>query len=117
MKQIYLLNNSSNIKEFEEEEKNKFLQVILEQLDINVSNLFNSKSVENKIKIKEILSKYNIQIVNEEDFSIFVDNKMIANIKKPFVKIKKDPSILDRKKNLYLEVHVEYWSIFDEDVK
>jgi len=108
MKQVYLLNISSNKEEFEQEEKNKFLKTILEVLEFKTDSLFEENTVENKIKIKNLLSKNNLKIADEDDYIVFFENQEIARMKKPFYKIKKDLSELDRKNQVYIEVTVEY---------
>lgn len=114
MKQIYLLNVSSNVYQFEAEEKQKFLQNVLDSLDINYSNLFKDDSGETKIKLKILLEKYNIKIVDEEDYFIYVEKDLVAKMQKPIYKIKKDLLSLDRK-NVYMEAEIDFWTIFDED--
>lgn len=115
MKQIFLLKHQTSWQKFEQEEKANFLKVIFEQLDISYGNVFDSPSQENKLKLKSILDKYKIEILDEDDFSIFVENELIAKMSKPVYKIKKDLAVKSRKDNLYLEVEIDYWSVFENN--
>jgi len=108
MIQTYLLNMSENKSDFEEEEKLKFLKSILETLELNIGGLFDNQTIENKIKIKNILQKNSLKAIDEEDYIIYFENNEIARMKKPFYKIKKDLSELDRKNQVYVEAIVEF---------
>lgn len=111
MKQTYFLNMSEDKQSFEKEEKNKFLKSILEALELNVSNLFDQDTIDNKIKIKEILKKNNLKVLDEDDFVVYFENKEIARMIKPFYKIKKDLSEIDRKNQIYIEAVIEFNTI------
>lgn len=113
MKQIYLLNVSENPYTFEAEEKSKFLRAILDSLEVSYEDCFDNQSMVSKVKLKQILDKYNINIVDEESFSIFVDNDIIAKMEKPFYKIKKDITSKQRN-NLYMEAEINFWSVYDD---
>lgn len=108
MIQTYLLNISEDKSDFEQEEKLKFLKSILETLELNVKDFFENNTIENKIKIKSLLQKNNLKTLDEEDFIIYFENNEIARMKKPFYKIKKDLSELDRKNQVYIEALIEF---------
>lgn len=108
MIQTYLLNMSENKSDFEQEEKLKFLKSILETLELKIGDLFDNQTIENKIKIKNILQKNNLKTLDEEDYIIYFENNEIARMKKPFYKIKKDLSELDRKNQVYIEAMIEF---------
>ncbi len=114
MKQVYLLNLDQDCILFEEEEKQKLLQSILDELSVDYGDLFANQSTHSKVKLKSILSKYNISTIDDEEFIIFVDNKQIAKMSKPFYKIKKDITSKNRK-NLFIEAEINFWTIYDED--
>jgi len=102
---------SEDKQSFEKEEKNKFLKSILEALELNVSSLFDQDTIDNKIKIKEILKKNNLKVLDEDDFVVYFENKEIARMIKPFYKIKKDLSEIDRKNQIYIEAVIEFNTI------
>ncbi len=74
-------------------------------------------SVEDKIKLRGILSTYNIKTIDDSDghLQMFVDGELIAEWHKPQYKMKRDLSEIDPGKKLYVEMHADYWSIFDEE--
>lgn len=119
MKGTILLNYSENTKQIEEEEKQRFLKDLLEQMTVPIEEFWfvdGPLSIEQKIKLRSILSLYNIQVIDDLDgkLQIYVENEKVAEWKKPIYKLKRDFSQLDTKKQLYLEMLIEYWSMFEE---
>lgn len=122
MKGTILLNYDDNIKKVEDEEKLRFLHDMLEQMGIPISNVLdttNSLSIEQKIKLREILTTYAIQVIDDLDgnMKIYVDNEKIGEWHKCIYKLKRDLSQLDPKKQLYLEMEVNCWSVFEEQAQ
>ena len=74
-------------------------------------------SVENKIQLRSIYRNYSIQVIDYTDGNLefYVENQLVGKWNKPEYKIKKDLSELDPKKQAYYEMHVDCWSIFDEE--
>lgn len=127
MKATILLNYDENTKKVEEEEKSRFLRSILEELGAPIEEFWEDTdlflSVEQKMKLRNLLQTLNIQVVeNSEDMQIFAfldDNGGKTNVKiaewfRPTYKIKKDHSQLDPRKKMFLEMNVEFWSVFEE---
>lgn len=119
MKGTILLNYSENTKQIEEEEKQRFLKDLLEQMTVPIEEFWfvdGLLSIEQKIKLRSILSLYNIQVIDDLDgkLQIYVENEKVAEWKKPIYKLKRDFSQLDTRKQLYLEMLIEYWSMFEE---
>lgn len=120
MKGTILLNHYENTKQVEEEEKRRFLRSLLDQMGIPPDQLeFWSSdeplTIEQRMQLRKILSSYNIQVIDDpDDMSIYVDNQKVASWSKPHYKLKGDPSQLDPKKRLYLEMGIECWSLFEE---
>lgn len=117
---ILLLNSDENTRAIEDEEKSRFIYSILEVMGVPVSDIWDPDSeltIENKIKLKSLLSAYNIKIIDFSDgeLQVYVDNELIAEWKKCEYKLKRDLSEIDPKKKLYLEMKTNYWSIFDEE--
>lgn len=102
----------------ESEEKLKFIRSILEALDVEVDSEVwpeppeTSLTLENKIKLRQQLSSLGLIILEQSDGSLEVyhDNQMIGEWKQPFYVLKTDPSQIDPKKKLYLEMHVSFSS-------
>ena len=117
MRGTILLNYNENTKRVEEEEKNRFLKSLLDQMDINTDDIWNGEilSIEQRIKLRGILATYGIQIIDDLDgtLQIYVDNEKVAEWIKPTYKLKKDLRQIDPRKQLYLEMLIEYWSLFE----
>ena len=122
MKTSILLNYNENFKKIEDEEKLVFLFDLLNKIGVPIDgielpeNL--SLSVENKIKLRSLLTTYGIHVIDNRDGSmqIFIDNQLVADWHKPIYKLKKDLSQLDRKKQLYVEMTIEYNSLFESSI-
>jgi len=111
-----------DINEAIEEEKLQFIVFVLESMGVDLEGCFpetlNQKeiTVEHRIKLKEILEKYNISIINNKDktFDVFLEKDKIASWFKHWVELKKDFSEIDPKRRIYVEIHLECWSVFEE---
>ena len=119
MKSVLLLNHNENTKLIENEEKNRFLFSLLVEMGIDLGDLLNSNlilDIEDKIKFRNILSTYNVSVIDDLDgrMQVSVDNELIGEWHKCEYKLKMDLSELDPKKKLYLEMSINYWSIFEE---
>lgn len=119
MKGTILLNHNENVKQVEDEEKTRFLKSILEQMGVPIQEFWTSDaplSVEQKIKLRNILVTYGIQIVDDLDgaMQIYVEKEKVAEWYKSTYKLKKDLRELDPRKQLYLEMEIECWSLFED---
>lgn len=119
MKGTLLLNYDEDTKIVEDEEKNKFLYSLLEQIGIPVSEFWKgeiSLSIDKRIRLRTILSTYNIQVIDDLDgnMQVYIDNEIVGEWNKCIYKLKKDLRQLDRKKRIYLEMQIDYWTIFEE---
>ena len=119
MKGTLLLNYDEDTKIVEDEEKNKFLYSLLEQIGIPVSEFWKgeiSLSIDQRIRLRTILSTYNIQVIDDLDgnMQVYIDNEIVGEWNKCIYKLKKDLRQLDRKKRIYLEMQIDYWTIFEE---
>ena len=120
MKAIILLNYSENVQQVVEEEKIFFLRTLLEHMNLPINEIWQDNmslpSIEQKIKLHDFLSKWEIQVISnsEGEMQIFNKNILIGYYKNPIYKIKKDLQESDPKKQFYLELSVDYWSPFEE---
>lgn len=119
MKATILLNHTENTREVENEEKSRFLRSILEETGVPVQEFWETDeilSVEQRIKLRNIFSIYDIQVIDDLDgrMQIYVGKEVIAEWHKPLYKLKRNLGELDPRKQLYLEMSVEYWSLFEE---
>lgn len=124
MKGTILLNHSENTRQIEDEEKARFLRGLLEQMFENTDVVAKIGEIwvndgplvpAQKVKMRELLDNFHIQIIDDSDgrMKIFVDGELIGEFFKSHYKLKRDLSQLDRKKRLYLEMSVEYWTVFE----
>lgn len=113
-----LLNYSDNTKQVEQEEKNRFLKDLLEQMGVPIREFWGdelSLSVDQKIKLRNIFNAFKIRVIDDYDsqFSIFVENEKIGSFDKPTYKLKRDLDELDPKKQFYVEMTIVCNSIFE----
>jgi hypothetical protein len=118
MKSVILLNSNENTRQVEDEEKTRFVRSVLDSIGIPLENIWDDDgilSVENKIKLRSVLSVYNIKIIDDSDggLRLYVDQDLVGEWKKCQYVLKKDLSEIDPSKKLYLEMHVDYWSVFE----
>lgn len=119
MKGTILLNYDDNTKKVEEEEQLRFLRTLLEQMGVPVDEFWTTDdlSISQKMKLREILLTYGIQVINDLDghLQVYVENELVGNWDKCTYKLKRDLRQLDPRKQLFLEMEVSCWSIFDEE--
>lgn len=122
MKGTILLNHNENTKLVEEEEKTRFLRSILEQMGVPIQDFWVSEtslSVDQRIKLRGILATYGIQIVDDLDgnMQVYVEGERVAEWYKCSYKLKRDLRQIDPRKQLYLEMEINCWSLFEEQEK
>lgn len=120
MKSIILLNHNENTKQVEAEEKSKFLKELLEKMGIEVSEFWDDDtillSVDQKIKLRNILTTYAIKVIDDLDghMQIFVEGELVGEWNKCIYKLKQDLSEIDKKKQFFLEMEVNCWTLFEQ---
>lgn len=119
MKGTLLLNYNEDTKKIEEEERTRFLKNLLDEMGVPINDFWGNEislSVNQKIKLRSILATYDIQVIENLDghMQIYVDNKLIGEWQKCTYKLKKDLRQLDPRRQLYLEMEVNCWSLFEE---
>lgn len=119
MKGTLLLNYDENTRLVEDEERHRFLYSLLEQIGLPVNEFWQGEinlSIDQKIKLRNILATYGIQVIEDIDghMQVYAENELVGEWNKCNYKLKKDLRQLDPKKRLYLEMHIDYWSIFEE---
>lgn len=124
MKGTILLNYNENTRQIEDEEKSRFLRGLLEQtfegtnVVDQITEIWGNDSVlspTQKVKMREIMNTYHIQVIDDlgGHMKVFMDGELVGEWFKCQYKMKKDPAQLDPKKQLYLEMEVNCWSVFD----
>jgi hypothetical protein len=120
MKMTLLLNSDDDTRKVEDEEKGKFIKDILTQIGLPVEEFWTSEkplSVEEKIKLREILRAYNIVIIDDLDghMQMYVEDDLVAEWHKCTYKLKKDLRQIDPRKKIFLEMTIDAWSVFESD--
>ncbi len=119
MKGTILLNYDANVRAEAELERQRFLRGLLDQMGVPVSEFWTSDgllSIDQKIKLRETLLTYNIQVIDDLDghMQIFVEDQLVGEWQKCTYKLKRDLRQLDPKKQLFVEMEISFWSLFEE---
>ena len=126
MKGTILLNYNENTHQAEEDEKSRFLREILDKCFQDVPDVANQittiwdvdgpLSAPQKVKLRNILSTYNIQVIDDLDghLRVYLEDELMAEWFKCIYKLKKDLQVKDPMKRIYVEMEISWWSVFDE---
>ena len=119
MKATILLNYNENTKKVEDEEKTRYLRNILEMMGMPIQEFWpddSPLSVDQRMKMRGVLAKYGVQVIDDLDghMEIYVEGDKVAEWQKCTYKLKRDLSERDPRKQLYLEMEVTCWSLFEE---
>lgn len=115
-----LLNSNENTRKVEEEEKSRFIKSIIEAMNVPMEDVWDEDgelSIEQRIKIRKVLSDFNIRVLDYPggELEIYVDNDLVAKWHKCEYVLKRDLAAIDPSKKLYLEMKINYWSMFDSN--
>lgn len=104
-------------KDIEEEERSLFLRGILEQIGIPINEVWPdiSLTIEQKIHLRDMLTKLNIDIVDigDREYELYHENDLLAKWHKPRFILKKDLGARTMNKKLYYEMIIKTWSVFE----
>ncbi len=119
MKATILLNYNENTKKVEDEEKARYLRGLLEQMGMPIEEFWpydGGLSVDQRIKLRGILATYSVQVIDDLDghMQVYVEGEKVAEWFKCTYKLKRDLREIDPRKQLYLEMEVNTWSLFEE---
>jgi hypothetical protein len=119
MNGIILLNYNENTRKVEDEEKMRFLRTLLEQMGVPIEDFWSEDdtlTIENKIKLKNTLVTYGVQVIDDLDgfLQIYVEGEKVGEWNKCTYKLKRDLKQLDPRKQLFLEMEVNCWTIFEQ---
>src|SRR5574338_1731606 len=119
MKATILLNKNENLQKVEDEEKTRYLRNILELMGVPIQDFWTSDeplSIEQRMKLRGVLGSFGVQVIDDLDghMQIYVEGEKVAEWFKSTYKIKRDLRERDPRKQLYLEMEVNCWSLFDE---
>lgn len=117
MKYSILLDSNTKTHPIEEQEQARFIKTIIDCLDVPIEfDPNNYTSIDQKIALKDNLKKYRVSVINDLNggIQIFFEKDLIAEWKKCKYKLKEDVAEKDPLKKLFLEMQVDFWSIFEE---
>jgi hypothetical protein len=124
MKQV-ILSDFGDHKIAADEAKYEFTIYVLSNCGIPDSEIekcfpdggFLDFEAKHKINLRELLAKHQVTIIDNGDgeMEIFVGSEMIARWEKCKFVLKKSHPKAHKPEELYIEIHAEYWTSFDED--
>jgi hypothetical protein len=113
---VYL--DREDCKLIEEEERNLFVRGILEAMGVPLEEAWPdiSLSVEQKIKLRGLLGKLEMEIIDDGDrgYTIYHQNTKLAEWFKPRFILREDKGARILNKKLYYEMVIKTWSVFDQ---
>lgn len=119
MQYTILLDRHENSHKIIEQEQARFIKSVFEILELPIEfDIEKDLLTEDKIQFKKNLAQFKISIIDDMDsgLKIFVEKDLVAEWKKPTYILKKDHSKLDNDR-LYLEMHINCSTIFDEEME
>lgn len=104
--------------QIEDEERNIFVKSILEELGVPLDEVWPdiSLTVEQKIKLRNLLAKLDIEIIDDGDrgCQIWHSETKLGEWFKPRFILRKDEGARTLAKQLYYEMVIKTWSVFDQ---
>jgi hypothetical protein len=114
---IYL--DREDAKSVEEEERNLFLKETLSKIGVPLEEVWPDilLTVEQKIKLRILLGKLDIEIVEDGDrgYEIYHQNNLLSKWNKPKFLLRKDNKAKSLNKRLFFEMIINTWSVFEGD--
>ena len=112
----------------EAEEQYAFIRNVLIAMNLPLdgcfpeSEKFSDFTLDHKCKLREVLEKFNVLILDDKDgkIEIYIESppekpELVAKWNKCRFDLRQDLSALDPKKRIYAVMHVDYWSVFEKD--
>jgi hypothetical protein len=121
MPEQIILCDRDDFRGVEAEMKSLFIRGVLEKIGVPLENIWdNGKielSTEDKIKLRDILRKLDIDIIDDHDGGITINHEkeIIAEWKKSRYELHTDLSEIDPSRKLYIKLFVNYSSVFDSE--
>jgi hypothetical protein len=116
MKEI-ILADRENCREIANQFKYSWFREVLSQTGMDLSECFSEdeeQSIEQKAKLRRVLNDNDIVVLdNNEEIKIYIQKEIIAEWNKPIYNLKQDISQINPKKKFYVNIEIDYWSVFD----
>jgi hypothetical protein len=104
--------NNGDIQSAIEEEQLQFIVAVLESMSVPIDNCF-PEVLNPKLITQEHKNNFSIIHNSDKTFDIFLERDKVASWFRHWVEMKKDFSHPDPKKRIYVEIHLECWSVFE----
>jgi hypothetical protein len=112
-----LLSRSEDTKAVEGQEQSRFIKSVLEALEVPIEyDPDEPLTIEMRQKLRQSFKEFNIHVINDMDggLKISVGDDLIAEWYKSTYKLKQDLSQKDPQDRLYLEMTVNFWTVFED---
>ena len=106
-----LLDRNENVRKVEAEEQSRFILSVIEALGIPFEYDTDAEFTPlDKIRLKKALAEFNIAIIDDMAGSvkIYLERELIAEWEKASYLLREDPSALDRRQRLYIEMRCSW---------
>jgi hypothetical protein len=114
---IYL--DREDAKAVEEEECNLFLRGVLEEIGVPLEDVWPDilLTVGQKIKLRDLLAKLDIEIISNGDrgYEIYNGDILLAKWHKPKFILRDDKKARSQSKRLYYEMVINTFSVFEKE--
>jgi hypothetical protein len=113
-----LVDRNENLRQVEAQEQTRFLKMVFDTLEIEAEfNPDEPLSVEQKIKLWSVLTKYGITVIDDLNggLKIFVERELIAEWRKPSMKLKQYLTKAGQKNRLHTEMSINFWTVFEQE--
>jgi len=119
MKGKILLNYDEDIKKVEQEEQDRFLRDLLGQMGFPIDEFWasgESLNINQRMRLRAMLPEFHVKIYDDLDghVQVYVDNTLVGEWFKSTYKLKRDLRELDPRKQVYIEMEVNFWTTFEE---
>jgi hypothetical protein len=119
--------NREDIKSIVKEEQYLFTKNVLIAIGLPLENCFPNSdnpddiTIEHKIKLKEVLKKWGVLVLDDRDGKIEIyitdnvkEHKLIARWNKCKYELRQDLAAIDPKRKIYAVIHIDYWTEFEK---
>ena len=116
-----VLADRDNCKQVADKLKYLWVKDVLSQTGMNLDNCFpeedsDDPTIEQRAQLRNNLEENDILIIDKKEFlKIYIQDQLIAEWIYPKFILKKSVGEINPKKKLYVEINLEYWSVFSEN--
>jgi hypothetical protein len=114
-----ILANIEDARSIAEEECHAFVKNTLQNIGLPVEEVWPdiSLTVEQKIALRNMLSKFDVEIVDDRDkgIKIYHERTLLAEWFKPRFVMRADPAAVNPSKKTYYEIVLKTWSMYEDE--